>query len=332
MFFENEKEMKNHKRYSGEHDYCYKCNEDFVSYEKYMYHKITNPKAHNKACRVCGEEFKSASGLKLHIELVSVYINSSTPSNWFQSHKIDQQLTCVGCHKAFYRASLFIEHLEFGHCEFITASQFQGHVVHKHLITELLKGGPTYDRFLQKQTKYEAALDIEEEGGVSLTEEIFGDEEIEDVNFKAIEPADPPDAPVYPAASETFPALLSQKSGTSNPHTDLQPSFAQMSLSEKPGSSSSTPTNSGQPASSHQQLTVWGNRNGKSTSTALFPTAKLNPVLSEFSIAAYDERMHQEHEFNIMRSRFWDPMSTDWNPERFYDAVVCKYHCPFVCE
>jgi hypothetical protein len=35
---------------------------------------------------------------------------------------------------------------------------------------------------------------------------------------------------------------------------------------------------------------------------------------------------------NIMRDRFWDPLSSDWNPERFYDSVVNKYFCPFPCE
>jgi hypothetical protein len=42
--------------------------------------------------------------------------------------------------------------------------------------------------------------------------------------------------------------------------------------------------------------------------------------------------MEQEHGINLMRTRFWDPMSTDWNPEKFYDFVISKYHCPFVCE
>jgi hypothetical protein len=33
-----------------------------------------------------------------------------------------------------------------------------------------------------------------------------------------------------------------------------------------------------------------------------------------------------------MRDHFWDPMSSDWNAEHFFDSVVSKYFCPFPCE
>lgn len=77
---------------------------------------------------------------------------------------------------------------------------------------------------------------------------------------------------------------------------------------------------------------VWVNRCGKSASSTLFPNAKLTPAPEEFTIAAHDEQMEREHGINIMKTRFWDPLSTDWNPERFYDSVIDKYNCPFVCE
>jgi hypothetical protein len=70
--FDTEAQMRSHKKNSPEHDYCSKCREDFDSYEDLLYHKIRRPDAHNKACRVCGEEFKSDSGLRRHIEMVSV--------------------------------------------------------------------------------------------------------------------------------------------------------------------------------------------------------------------------------------------------------------------
>jgi hypothetical protein len=81
-----------------------------------------------------------------------------------------------------------------------------------------------------------------------------------------------------------------------------------------------------------RQLKVWGSRNGKSASNNLFPNAKQTPITKEFSIAAHDEQMEREHGVNIMRTRFWDPLSSDWNPDRFYDSVINKYYCPFVCE
>src|SRR5690242_5854932 len=70
LHFATEKDMKRHKKHDDDHDYCHKCDEDFESYDDLAYHKIYRPDMHNKACRVCGEEFKSDSGLKRHIELV----------------------------------------------------------------------------------------------------------------------------------------------------------------------------------------------------------------------------------------------------------------------
>jgi hypothetical protein len=68
--FDTEKDMQRHKKRSTEHDYCSKCNLDFEDPEEYAFHKITAPKEHDLACRVCGEEFKSISGHKRHIEKV----------------------------------------------------------------------------------------------------------------------------------------------------------------------------------------------------------------------------------------------------------------------
>lgn len=68
--FETESAMKRHKLHAAEHDYCHKCDADFLNWQEFAYHKITAPDKHNQACRVCGDEFKSRSGLKRHIELV----------------------------------------------------------------------------------------------------------------------------------------------------------------------------------------------------------------------------------------------------------------------
>jgi hypothetical protein len=77
--FDSEKAMKNHKKHSDEHDYCDKCDEDFADYEAFARHKVLKPMEHNKACRVCGDEFKSGSGLQRHIELVSDLAESIAP-------------------------------------------------------------------------------------------------------------------------------------------------------------------------------------------------------------------------------------------------------------
>lgn len=68
--FASDEQMKWHKRREHEHEYCHKCDEDFEDYNDLVLHKIVRPNEHNKACRVCGDEFKSSGGLARHIELV----------------------------------------------------------------------------------------------------------------------------------------------------------------------------------------------------------------------------------------------------------------------
>lgn len=354
MSFDSEKLMKSHKRHSDEHEYCHKCDEDFDSFEDYAMHKITRPAEHGLACRVCGDEFKSTSGLKRHIEL---------------NHKVDQKLTCFGCHKSYYSAALFIEHLEFGHCDVISANQFQGHIVHKYLISELLKCGPALDRFRQKTSKFEAAIDYEEEGGVSLSEDPLGeDQEVDAVEFKAITPDTHSETPRTLVFSGQFPPLPSQ-STMRNIDSEVASTMNGMSLSGRDDTGSDTSTvvaspvatrvsthSMRSPSSRHgssvhshstqkdsamqesntssapRELKAWGGRKGKSTGAMLFPNARPKAPPSDFSVAAHDDAMEQEHGINILRSRFWDPMSDDWNPEKFFDAIITKYYCPFICE
>jgi hypothetical protein len=186
---------------------------------------------------------------------------------------VNQKLVCIGCNKAFYRACLFLEHLEFGHCDVIPPAQFQGHIVHKHLVTELLKDGAAHERFRQKTSKFEAAIDTEEEGGISLDDHLCNeDDEINEVKYKALEPDAPP---VVPAHAIPYPPLPSQSS-------DLASTLGEMTL-EQPQSETST------------QTKVWSSRNGKAASSTLFPNAKATPAPREFSIAAYDNNMDKEY-------------------------------------
>ncbi|KAI4940020.1 uncharacterized protein J4E92_001308 [Alternaria infectoria] len=354
MSFETEKIMKNHKKNTDEHEYCHKCDEDFDTFEDYAMHKITRPEEHNLACRVCGDEFKSKSGLKRHIEL---------------NHKVNQKLTCIGCQKSFYRACLFIEHLEFGHCDVISAAQFQGHIVHKHLITDLLKDGQQLTRFLQKTSKYEAAIDDDvRRTGVSLDDDPLDDEhEIGDVQYEAIKPekSEDEDPPVFYGR---YPPLPSQAKSIPDVDAAIAPMMGGISLNGDAGNDSDCSTAVGSPVvtgypartgslpghshqgqscssihegsavqssntqSSSRQTKVWGSRKGKTTSSVLFPNAKPKAPPSDFSISAHDETMEKEHGPNLLSDRFWDPMSDDWNPDRFYDPIVSKYFCPFICE
>ncbi|KAH9867040.1 hypothetical protein IAQ61_007631 [Plenodomus lingam] len=334
LYFVNEKAMKRHKRYSEEHEYCHLCNEDFDTIEDYIQHKIIKPVEHKKACRVCGDEFKSDSGLKRHIEL---------------NHKLDQSLTCIGCQQTYYRACLFIEHLEYGHCAVITANQFQGHIVHKHLISEFLKDGTAYARFKQKTSKYDAAVDYEEEGGVELEgNPLEVDDAIGEVKFAALKPDTPPETPLSQAFAVPYPPLPSQ---VNKGWYEIASSIGDMSITDdsevsiiRPSAAATFPSLNGassRAGSSVQGSSVaftsrrpkaWGSRAGKTATNILFPHAKPTPAPSDFSILAHDEAMEDQKGINIMRTRFWDPMSSDWNPEKFYDSVLNKFACPFVCE
>jgi hypothetical protein len=198
------------------------------------------------------------------------------------------------------------------------------------------------------------------------------DEELEEVVYKALKPDTPPDTPLAPAFVGHYPPLPTQSTTVNNTGYEVASSLAGLSLtgdaesdtSAVVGSSIGSPTAATFPAgsrpcastrdhasinhgpashndstahdsnvaSTNRELKVWNNRSGTSTYAVLFPDAKPNPAPSEFSISAHDEAMEQEHGINIMRTRFWDPMSSDWNPEKFYDSVMSKYYCPFVCE
>jgi hypothetical protein len=258
---------------------------------------------------------------------------------------VDQNLRCIGCGDKFHRANSLIHHLEYGECSVISASQFQGHVVHKMLITKLLEGGDTYERFQQKQANFEASQDCEEEGGISLLDD---DDAFDEVKFEAIKPDTVLETPLSVINAGPYPPLPSHKSdlasslGGMSLHGDSETSIVLNSLLLPPVVAAS-PTGSihrdaayesrgSTAASSSHQVKVWGSRKGKTASSTLFPDAQLTSAPAEFSIAAHDDAMAQAHGLNIMRTRFWDPLSNDFNPDRFYDAILNKYHCPFVCE
>lgn len=258
----------------------------------------------------------------------------------------------------FPRPWLFIEHLELGSCRGISASQFEGHIVHKHLIAQLLQGGPQYDRFVQKTAKYDAALDSEVGGGVLLTEGVALNEEdgIEDVQHRAIEP-EKTIAPKALTLDDKYPRLPSPHGGNepdglasgverlalndkgkapaTNTLPDLQPAQPQYSSWDRKGPTPAESARRDVVASGLKstQVKVWGDRNGKTISQALFPDAKPTPPLLDVSIANNtNTELSNAKVINIMKTRFWDPFSPDWMPERFYDSAANKYHCPFPCE
>ena len=72
---------------------------------------------------------------------------------------------------------------------------------------------------------------------------------------------------------------------------------------------------------------------GRDAARELFPQAKPTPQpFKKYTIESHDQQMKHENGINIMTTRFWDPLSGEWNAERFYNGVIQRYFCPFVCE
>lgn len=164
LHFPTKKAMRLHKYKEPSHDFCHKCNKDFDSWETLLEHKASTPEVHHLACRICGDEFRTPSGLRRHVEL---------------NHKIDQKLKCIGCDEQFPRASMLIEHLEFDHCQVISSTQFYAHIIHKNLITDYLKQGGNLEEFMEKNASYRATIDDANDGGVNL---IDGYDESQDLS------------------------------------------------------------------------------------------------------------------------------------------------------
>lgn len=217
--------------------------------------------------------------------------------------------------------------------------EFQGCVVHKYLIAELLKGGRNYDRFMQKISKFDAAIDAEEDGGINLIDQ--DDEGARNSDYPSITPEISEMIPVSLENMGPYPPLPSQAGSQTAPsidtELDLADRFRGVSVgaeSESAATSSSVVANSSYLSAASQAVQkpekAWPG--GRSAASSLFPNSKPTPVLSEWSAEGYEKKMEQDQGINILTTRFWDPVSRDWNPERFYNPVTMKYYCPFVCE
>lgn len=80
LVFNNEKDMKNHKRYDPKHEYCHKCDYDASSWDDMLDHKVeamtpflVGDRRHDKhkklkhlTCELCSEDFKTKEGRRDH--------------------------------------------------------------------------------------------------------------------------------------------------------------------------------------------------------------------------------------------------------------------------
>lgn len=185
---------------------------------------------------------------------------------------------------------------------------------------------------MQKISKYDAANDQEDEGGINLLDDDPG--LAQNIEYPSIEPeVNNTPTPLSLEAPGSFPALPSKgkskasASGHSGP--ELVPGLESMSLSGETRLVTLSSTVGIDSQTSSYTPKAWGS--GR-TASALFPHAKPTPAPSEWSVEQHDRDMEKSEGINILNTRFWDPTSGDWNPERFYDSVLNKYYCPFICE
>lgn len=180
---------------------------------------------------------------------------------------------------------------------------------------------------MQKISKFDAAVDTEEEGGINLLDQ--ADDEVQNVTYPALK------AEVLESSAGLYQNLepyppLPAKVMTSGDGSELTSRLQKVSLGgQSPSAAASTTMDVQSSSPATRAVKAWGNGDAAST---LFPNAPSTHAVSEWSVEGHDRLMEKEQGINIFNTRFWDPQSPDWNPERFYDSVLNKYYCPFVCE
>ncbi|KAE8418389.1 hypothetical protein BDV36DRAFT_283016 [Aspergillus pseudocaelatus] len=124
LVFNSEKDMKQHKIFDSEHEYCTQCDEDFEDEERLLIHKIKSVK--HIVCPVCGIEFRSDGGRNSHIR---------------QNHHSMQIIPCHGCKATFKSASGLMSHIEKDECPTIRYVHLLQEQSKKMMIREALGAG-----------------------------------------------------------------------------------------------------------------------------------------------------------------------------------------------
>ncbi|EAW14507.1 putative C2H2 finger domain protein [Aspergillus clavatus NRRL 1] len=122
--FDSVEEMKRHKRFTPEHEYCSRCDEDFQDEQRLLIHKIKSNK--HIVCPICGIDFRSEGGRDVHIR---------------QNHRAEQNLECYGCKAHFKSASSMMRHIEDDECPGITRARLLQEKSKKLIIKQALKVG-----------------------------------------------------------------------------------------------------------------------------------------------------------------------------------------------
>ncbi|KAI7707457.1 hypothetical protein KC353_g11625 [Hortaea werneckii] len=347
--FDCQKDMKRHKLYDPDHDYCKRCDVDCDSYDDLTQHKVSmmadfwadkdrkpgDSPAHI-TCEFCGMDFKSFGGRRKHRE---------------QFHVADQSIYCPakddGCHLLFTRAAHMIAHLEHGECAVIGAYEFRASIVHKHVVKQIMENPEEFAHNLQVNKAFadrrrglsaimgrtESHEQGERQHGNILDEEY----EEQKGGHKPLQPETELMTPPYPssrAKQETWPRL--PRSALSQLDDSME-SLSIGSHAAKSGAKTYTslasPTSSatvdgralkGTEANLKGAPAAWST--GK-TSQALFKDSKPTPPTKELAKKHEEELASSKN--NLMYSHFYDPESPEYDPDFFLSPYTERYECPF---
>ncbi|KAK4553939.1 hypothetical protein LTR86_009115 [Recurvomyces mirabilis] len=373
--FDDQAAMKKHKKHDPDHDYCKKCDIDFVDFEAFTQHKVSMMDAFQRnkyrekderpvhiTCEFCGEDFESFGGRRLHRQ---------------QMHPADQDIKCPGCCALFTKAGNMVAHLEGGDCPEITAFEFRGQVLQKHVRKELMKNINTVnerlaateksiaplDEFPYEATDYAESADADdEEGGIGLLEQKHTEQK------DLIEPLKP-DIDLIDTkrtASETrqaveswprlpglhgLPKMTASMASMSVAASDVGPgtSFGGRRSGHKPrpiqytesypsmdspsgGVLVSGDSSVASPSTTNTDRQVaWTTGN---TSKALFKPSQLRPASKQDQQVltkkpAEGSAVQLSESKSIMKTRFYDTYSPDYNPDLFLNPLTEKYICLF---
>ena len=231
-----------------------------------------------------------------------------------------------------------IAHIEKGQCKKIDHNDLQGHIQHKKIIRSILEQpertigkAPSEKAKLRTQSlQMDTAPRLDD---VALSPPLVAPKPTNGASSNVAKEMDGLGANLasisLAASSSVSAAQQTGNKSSHEPQTKRQPN--QASGPAKPKNNAPTNNKSSTGTTEANSDTVSTDKKQSSwtanSSTALFPKAKPTPVTDDWE-ATLEARQEQTQPQNMFRVRFWDPLSDDYNPDRFYDEEMEVYKCP----
>lgn len=335
LTFKNKASLLDHLIEEPNHEYCEACDVCLQDWDDLMRHMAQS--ANHIACPSCGREFQSVKGMERHVA---------------QSHRAEQKLTCYGCNVIFRTAGDMIGHLEKGLCrnteqpkQSITKTSFQDHINQKTIINRMLKGDGL--RMKSPSGPGSIASSGNQFGGENENSSVLLDEPTSENSnpTPALQPTPSAPRPTSVGASHnTQPRSQNMKNVTDSVSSlHLSGGGADLS-SQHNGSTSQSRSNSsiqGGPGAS-----AWAN--GPSAAVKAVPPSQGEPTAFAAGLQTLNYEYAQKNPgsappsrhtgasvsgFTSMdpsdwNTRFWNPRSDAWDPNRFFNSLIEAYECP----